>query len=129
MSSPVARALRMVSITICLIVAASFLIFAVNQTRGASSHQQEVVNGNAPAAGAPGQSTRAPGAAGAGAGVHENAAHRTIDSLSNAFTTPFKAVTAGSSSEWVVRGVNMLLALLLYGFGLGFLARVIRVRV
>jgi hypothetical protein len=29
----------------------------------------------------------------------------------------------------VIRGVGLLLALVVYGFGLGFLARVIRVRV
>jgi hypothetical protein len=33
-----------------------------------------------------------------------------------------------SSSEWTTRSVKLLLALLVYGFGLGYLARVVRVR-
>jgi hypothetical protein len=37
-------------------------------------------------------------------------------------------VTSGSSSQWAIRGVNVLLALIVYGFGVGFLARVIRIR-
>ena len=53
---------------------------------------------------------------------------RTLDEVSEAITSPFSGVTAGSSSEWVIHGVNLLLTLIVYGFALGFLARVIRVR-
>ena len=55
--------------------------------------------------------------------------HKKIDEASDYFTSPFAGIVSGSSSEWVVRGVKLLLALLVYGFGLGYLARVIRVRV
>ncbi len=64
-----------------------------------------------------------------GSSAHESSLHSTIDDVSNRLTSPFSGLTSGSSSEWVVHGVNLLLALLVYGFGLGFLARVIRVRV
>ena len=37
-------------------------------------------------------------------------------------------MSTGSNSQWAIRGVRLLLALLVYGFGLGYLARVIRVR-
>ena len=121
--SSIARVLRLASVAICLIVIASFAIFAVDQTRSASSHQQEAVNNGAPATANTGTSL-APGSS-----SHESGLHGTIDHVSNALTSPFKGVTSGSSSEWVVHGVNVLLALLVYGFGLGFLARVIRVRV
>ena len=43
-------------------------------------------------------------------------------------TSPFKTITSGWSSEWLIRGVNVALALIFYGFGLAFLARVLRVR-
>jgi hypothetical protein len=38
-------------------------------------------------------------------------------------------VLSGSSSEWATRATKLLLALLVYGFGLGFLARLLAVRV
>jgi hypothetical protein len=36
---------------------------------------------------------------------------------------PFAALVSGSESSWVRRGVPTLIALLVYGFGLSFLAR------
>jgi hypothetical protein len=123
-SSAVARILRLASILICLIAVASFAVFAVDQTRGASSHQQEELNGGSAAAtstpGTSGQSQPAP--------THKSSVQEAIDEASNELTSPFSAITAGSSSEWVVRGGNLLLALIIYGFGLAYLARFIRVR-
>jgi len=123
--APLAGLLRLASLTICLIVIASFALFAVNQASSASSHQQEVLSGAAPTPTAnpptPASSTTA--------SSHEGSLHQTIDDASNALTSPFSGVTAGSSSQWVIRAANLLLALVVYGFGLGFLARVIRVRV
>jgi glutamate-1-semialdehyde aminotransferase len=122
--TPLARLLRIASIVICLIVVASFAIFAVDQARGASSHQQqEVSNGVATTAGSP-----TTGAAGTSS-THESSLHKAIDEASNKLTSPFKSLTSSSSSEWVVHGVDLLLTLVIYGFGLGFLARAIRVRV
>ena len=121
--SPIARLLRLVSIIVCLIVITSFAIFAFDQTRSASSRQQEAVNGGVAA------TATASARPASGSSAHESSLHSTIDDISNRLTSPFKALTSGSSSEWVVHGVNLLLALLIYGFGLGFLARVIRVRV
>jgi hypothetical protein len=110
-SSTLAGVLRFVSIVACLIVAASFVLFVVNQTGTASTHQQQELNG--------------------GVKAHhdrKSTLRRTVDEVSEAITSPFSGVTAGSSSEWVIRGVNLLLTLIVYGFALGFLARVIRVR-
>jgi hypothetical protein len=123
--SPLARVLRMASLVICLIAIASFVLFVVNQTSSASSHQQEVLNNGAVT------TTAGAGASGAPSGSppHKSSVHRAIDDASNALTSPFSGVTAGSSSEWVIRGANLLLALVVYGFGLGFLARTIRVRI
>jgi hypothetical protein len=121
--SLIAGLLRLASIVICLIVVASFAIFAVDQTRGASVHQQEEVNGGA----APTTSTGTPGSPRTSS-AHESTLHKAIDEASSNLTSPFSQITSGSSSEWVVRGVNLLLALIIYGFGLGYLARMIRVR-
>jgi hypothetical protein len=121
---PLARVLHVASLVICLIAIASFALFVVNQTSGASTHQQELLGGPAtptPARGTPPSTATSPG--------HEGSVHKAIDDASNALTTPFSGVTAGSSSQWVIRAANLLLALLVYGFGIGFLARVIRVRV
>ena len=121
MLSLIARLLRLVSVVICLIVAASFLIFVVEQTSSASTEQQEALGGH-----------RAPANAPAGSGKptlkHQSTLHKKIDEASNEFTSPFSSITSGSSSQWAIRGVNLLLTLLIYGFVLSFLARAIRVR-
>jgi hypothetical protein len=120
----IAKLLRWASLTACLIVIASFAIFAVNQTSSASTHQQEELNGGplaSTAAANPGSPQPS--------SSHEDGIHKAIDDASNELTSPFSGITSGFSNEWLVRGVNLLGALILYGFGLGYLARVIRVRV
>lgn len=117
-----AGALRLVSVVICLVAIASFGLFAVNQTNTASSHQQALVNAAGPPS-ATATSTPKPSSG------QESSLHKAIDDASNAFSSPFSGVTAGSSNEWVIRGTKLLLMLVVYGFGLSFLARVIRVRV
>ncbi len=114
----IARLLRLASFVICMIVIASFAIFAVDQTGSASKVQQEaVVAAPAPAAGS--------GVRGAG---HEGSVHRAIDDAAGGLTSPFSAITSGSDSEWAIRGTKLLLTLVVYGFGLGYLARTLRVR-
>lgn len=114
------RLLRLASVVICLIVIASFLVFAVQQTKSASGHQQEQLNSEVP-----GARPRAPSSA----KPREGTVHKALDEASDELTSPFAGVVSGSKSEWTIRGVKLLLALLVYGFGLGFLARVLRVRV
>ena len=46
-----------------------------------------------------------------------------IDEVAGKLTSPFSGITAGSTSQWVIRGVGTLMALLVYGVGLGYLAR------
>ena len=120
MISLIVRLLRLASLVICVIVLASFAIFVVNQSKSASAHQtQEIVNG----------SLSAPTGTNARSTAGESGVHKTIDEASEELTSPFAGVVSGSSSEWVIRGVKLLLALAVYGFGLGYLARVLRVRV
>jgi hypothetical protein len=108
--------LRLASIVICLIVIASFLVFAVNQTSSASGHQREEL-GETPA---PAQTLAKP---------HENSIHKGLDEVSETLTSPFGGIVSDASSEWANRTVRLILALLVYGFGLGYLARLVRVRV
>jgi hypothetical protein len=122
--SSIVRLLRVASLVICLIVIASFAIFAVDETKGASAHQQEELNGPA----ATNTNAGTPGSRGSSS-PHEGSVHKAIDEASAELTSPFSGITSGSSSQWVIRGVNLLLALIVYGFGLGYLARVLRVRV
>jgi hypothetical protein len=116
MGPPVAKLLRFASFVICTIVIVSFAIFALNQTSTASKHQSEEVS-NGPSV----TTTTAKG--------HESGVHEAIDEASQQLTSPFAGVVSGSSSEWLARGVELVLALLVYGLGLGYLARVLLVRV
>jgi hypothetical protein len=119
----IVRLLRFASIAICIIVIASFAIFAVDQTQSASNHQTEEITGG------PGVTASTRGGTARAPATHESAVHRTIDEASDQLTSPFAGVVSGSSSEWVIRGVKLLLALAVYGFGLGYLARTLRIRV
>jgi hypothetical protein len=115
----IVRLLRLASIAICLIVIASFALFAINETKSASGRQQESLANGGPATTV---------TTGASAPKHESAVHKAIDEASSKLTSPFSSLLS-SSSEWAKRSGNLLLALLIYGFGLGYLARMLRVRV
>lgn len=117
MVSTFVKLLRVASLVICAIVVASFATFAVEQTKSASGHQQAELKGEV----APGSAVRTSN--------KEGSVHKTLDEAFNELTSPFAGIVSGSSSEWAIRGVKLLLALLVYGFGLSYLARVLRVRV
>ena len=108
---------------ICVIVVASFVTFAVEQTKSASGHQREQITGPPVTA----STSSAP--ASAQVTEHPSAFHEALDETSSELTSPFSSLVSNSSSEWATRGFRMLAALLVYGFGLGYLARSLRVRV
>ncbi|HEY4896314.1 MAG TPA: hypothetical protein VII01_09510 [Solirubrobacteraceae bacterium] len=114
-----ARLLRFASIVICLIVAASFLTFVIQQTKGASSGQQEALSAGTPTSSAPTSPSK----------PKKGAVHKALDEASDAFTSPFSGIVSSSSSEWAIRSVKLILSLLVYGFALGYVARMLRVRV
>ncbi len=116
MLSSIVRLLRLASLVICAIVIASFAIFALNQTKTASKHQTEELTAG-PAAHSTHSSTTA----------NESSVHRDIDDASREFTSPFAGIVSGSHSEWLTRGVKLFLALLVYGLGVGFVARALRI--
>jgi hypothetical protein len=114
---------RLLSRIACLIVVASFVLFALDQTSSASEKQQNEVNAIAPASERTNTPAKPP------AQKQESGVRKAIDEASAQLTSPFKEVTAGSRNQWAIRGVGLVLALLAYGFGLGYLARMLRVRV
>jgi hypothetical protein len=122
-SSSLASLMRLASWVICLIVAASFLVFVIDQTGSASTHQQNELSA------LPSPTSTPAGAEPTKPAKHESTVHKTLDEAANVFTSPFSAAVSGSHSQWVIRGVKTLLALLVFGLGLSYLARVIRVRV
>lgn len=111
-----AKLIRLASVLICLIVILSFIVFAINQTKSASGHQREVL-GETSASVHEGKSTKA----------KEGSAHKALDEASEKLTSPFSGIVT-SSSQWAKRSVSLILALLIYGFGLAYIARVMRVR-
>jgi hypothetical protein len=111
-----ARLLRLASIAICLIAIASFVTFAVDQAGKGSSHQQAEVNEAAPSA----TVTSARSQSG-----HESALHEAIDKAFSQLASPFSGITSGSNSQWTIQIVDTLLVLLVYGFGLSFVARLL----
>ena len=117
---PIATMLRLASRIACLIVIVSFAIFAVEQTDKASNRQQNALKSTSNGSAAP-HVVDAP--------AHEGAVHHAIDEVAKELTSPFSGVTAGSTSQWVVRGVGTLLALLVYGLAIGYAARMLRIRV
>jgi hypothetical protein len=120
--------MRLASIVICLIVGASFLTFAADQTKSASTEQQEEL-GSLPA-GSNGKPTKSgPTESQPVAKKHENGFHKALDEASSKLTSPFAGVVSASAGEWATRGFRLVCALLVYGFGLGYLARTLRVRV
>jgi hypothetical protein len=120
--SPLASALRLASFVLCLIVVARFTLFVIDQTSSASAHQQALVNNDTTT-----QATPANGSA-SSKDSGKGTARKTLDETSEAVTSPFSFATESTSSQWLAHGIDLVLTLLVYGFGLAFLARMIRVR-
>jgi hypothetical protein len=110
-SRVISRALRLTAFLCCTLIVASFAMFARDQMAGASEHQQtELVAGASPStpATAPSKPKAQP--------------RRFIDGAAKTLTAPFDAIVR-SSNPWVKHGLPALFAVLVYGLGLGYLAR------
>jgi hypothetical protein len=105
------RLLVVVAIVCCALVSVSFALFARDQVAGASKHQQnEIIAGSATTTGA--------------IAVHTatQQPRRFIDQAARALTSPFHGIVQ-SDSQWVLHAIPTIVALLVYGVGLGYLAR------
>jgi hypothetical protein len=105
------RGLVLCSYICCGLVIASFALFARDQLSGASKHQVAEI-----ASGAPTRTGEGPSSG------HHDGVRRFIDNASNALTSPFRGVFQ-SSSQWAKRIFELVCAILVYGLGLGYLAR------
>lgn len=103
---------------VCLIVIAWFVVFAVDQTKTASQHQQNEIPG-----GTQQQSLASSGQ------QKRSTATKTLDEAAEAVTQPFASITSKDSNQWLIHGLDLVLALLIYGLAVGFVARLIRLRV
>jgi hypothetical protein len=106
------RLLTYMSIACCALVIVSFGLFARDQMAGASEHQQTELAARVPATAAGGSSSTKP----------HGQPRRFIDGAASALESPFKSIVA-THSEWVEHIFPALFALLVYGLGLGFVAR------
>ncbi len=105
------RLLVTISVVCCFLVGASFVMFGRDQLAGASKQQQnEIVAGMSPS---PGNVPIKP---------DRQQPRKFIDDAAQALTKPFASIVP-SSSAWVSRGVPTILALIVYGVGLGYLSR------
>ena len=114
LSAVVDGVLRLASVLATLLVVAGFAMFASDQGSHAS-HQQVSALADPSAS-----QERA-------REVRHSSFREAIDDANDALLKPFAGVTS-SSNDWVRRGIPTLLALLVYGVGLGFLARYVRIR-
>jgi len=105
------RSLVLISSICCGLVLVSFGMFARDQLAGASANQQNAIATNTP--------TRP---AVAPSGTPHGQPRRFIDSVAKALISPFSSIVQ-SSDQWVNHGIPAFFGLLVYGFGLGFLAR------
>lgn len=113
------RALRFAAIACSLLVVLGWGWFAVEETRAASEQSQAEIAGQAASR------TASPDPDQERAREKVNSkAHEVVDDANDVLLKPFSSIADGSSSKWVRRSVPAILALLVYGFGLGLLARV-----
>ena len=104
----------MIAIALSAIVCLGFLLFALDEVGAASRKQGDKIT----------ESERVdPTREGERARERRNGAVRElIDDANDVLLSPFAGI-GDASNKWVHRGLPALLALLVYGVGLGFLSR------
>jgi hypothetical protein len=112
------RALRYVAVGCSLLVVVGWGWFVINETSAASAQSQAEIAGQTAARTASPDPDQEHDREKVNSKVHE-----VVDDANDILLRPFSAVAENSSSKWVRRTVPALLALLVYGFGIGILAR------
>jgi hypothetical protein len=115
--------LRTASMVASALVLISFALFAIDETRDAAKNSAAAVAG-LDATGSSDPSTSEERARERAHGT----AREAIDDANDVLVSPFAFVAEDSGSSWVRRGAPAALALLVYGFGVSFLARYARGR-
>jgi hypothetical protein len=113
--------LRLLAIVFSVVIAISFLFFAIDEMDRGSKQQQQAL---AEQTGVPQPDLAQVAPAPEEETVREQehtGARELIDDANDLLLQPFSTI-ANSPSNWVTRGVPTLLGLLVYGIGLGLLA-------
>jgi hypothetical protein len=113
------RALRFAAVVCSLLVLAGWGWFVIDETSAASEQSQAEIAGQVAARTASPDPDQERARENVNSKVHE-----WVDDANDVLLKPFSAIAESSSSKWVRRTVPALLGLLVYGFGLGLLARV-----
>jgi hypothetical protein len=109
------RLIRAVAVVTSLVVLAGFALFAIDELGEASERTQaELAGAAAPAPTAQQERAR---------DRDSSRPRELIDDANDILLSPFAWVSEDADDRWARRGVPTLLALIVYGFGLGFLAR------
>jgi hypothetical protein len=110
--------IRFVAIAISLVVVIGFALFALDETDKGSKAQQAKLERELGSTAAP----IAPDAkVEAARERHQDSVREAVDDANDVLLAPFVDLV-GSDNDWVSHGIPALLALLIYGVGLGFLA-------
>jgi hypothetical protein len=120
----VASLLRLIAVCLSLVVAIGFILFAVDEMNRGSRTQQQAV---AQATRVPDPTIIPPSPTPADEAIREREhgkVREAIDDANDELLMPFAGIVS-SHSNWVTHGVPALMALLVYGFGLGLLANML----
>ena len=117
------KPLRIAAVVCSVLVVAGWGLFAIDEARTASKETAEEVAGQR-ATSHPDPSPRQEQARERAHGDVREA----IDDANDVLLSPFAGITSSSGSTWTRRSIPALIALLVYGFGLGYLARFARGR-
>jgi hypothetical protein len=113
------RPLRYLAIVLSLIIATGFVLFAFDDFSRASKEEQGKIAGYESADPTPaGERERE---------KRHSKAREYIDDANDILLKPFAGIVSDTNrSRWAERGIPALLGLLVYGFGIGYLARFAR---
>jgi hypothetical protein len=113
-TDPVIHRLLVLAACVCsAFVLVSFAMFARDQLAGASAHQVAEIN------------TSDPIPSGTPKAVHHAQPRRFIDGAASTLTSPFSSIVQ-SDNPWVKHALPTVFALLVYGVGIGYVARFTR---
>ena len=113
----VVSVVRLASWIACLVVLIAFILFATNQAGAATNQQLSTLSG-------PSTVTAAPGAK---PSAGSTSLRQKVTNVSDTLTSPFHNVLS-TSSAWGMHVSQLVIALLLYGFGVSFALRAMAMR-
>lgn len=113
------RALRFAAVACSLLVIAGWGWFAIDEAGTASANTQAEIAGQQASRTASPDPDQERDREKVNSSLHE-----LVDDANDVLLKPFATIAQDSSSKWARRSVPALLALIVYGFGLGLLARV-----